>query len=84
MLRRGGPATEQARRLDWAGKLRELGVLSRELADSLAPSAGLRTRLVHEYAALDDAKVLAPIAVMLDLYPRYIQAVEAYLVKNGV
>lgn len=65
-------------------KLGELGVLSRELADSLAPSAGLRNRLVHEYAGLDDAKVLASIAVMLDLYPRYIQAVEAYLSKTGV
>ena len=65
-------------------KLSELGVLSRELADSLAPSAGLRNRLVHEYAGLDDAKVLASIAVILDLYPRYVQAVEAYLGTCGV
>ena len=65
-------------------KLGELGVLSSELADSLAPSAGLRNRLVHEYAGLDDAKVLGSIAVMLDLYPRYIQAVEAYLGKAGL
>jgi len=64
-------------------KLGEVGVLSRELAGSLAPSAGLRNRLVHEYAALDDAKVLASIAVILDLYPRYVQAVEAYLPKAG-
>jgi uncharacterized protein YutE (UPF0331/DUF86 family) len=66
------------------GRLGELGVLARDLADSLAPSAGLRNRLVHGYAGLDDAKVLASIAVMLDLYPRYIQAVEAYLGKSGV
>jgi uncharacterized protein YutE (UPF0331/DUF86 family) len=65
-------------------KLGELGVLSRELADSLAPSAGLRNRLVHEYAGLDDARVLASIAVMLDLYPRYIQSVEAHLSKTGL
>ena len=65
-------------------KLGELGVLSSELANSLAPSAGLRNRLVHEYAGLDDAKVLGSIAVMLDLYPRYIQAVEAYLGKAGL
>jgi uncharacterized protein YutE (UPF0331/DUF86 family) len=64
-------------------KMGELGVLPAELAGSLAPSAGLRNRLVHEYGALDDARVLAAIAVMLDLYPRYIQAVEAHLGKSG-
>jgi uncharacterized protein YutE (UPF0331/DUF86 family) len=61
----------------------KLGVLSRDLADSLAPSARLGNRLVHEHAGLDDARVLASIAVMLDLYPRSIQAVEAYLGKSG-
>ncbi len=65
-------------------KLGEIGVLSRELADSLAQSTGLTNRLVHEYGGLDEAKVLASIAVMLDLSPRYIQAVEAYLGKTGV
>jgi uncharacterized protein YutE (UPF0331/DUF86 family) len=65
-------------------KMGEVGVLSRDLAKALAPSAGLRNRLVHEYAGLDDAKVLGAIAVMLDLYPRYIQAVEAHLGKIGV
>ena len=62
-------------------KLGQLGVLSEELAAALAPSAGLRNRLVHEYDALDDAKVLAAVATILDLYPRYIQAIEAELVK---
>jgi uncharacterized protein YutE (UPF0331/DUF86 family) len=60
-------------------KLGEIGALPRDLADSLAPSAGLRNRLVHEYAGLDDARVLASIGVLLDLYPRYIQAIERYL-----
>ena len=62
-------------------KLGGLGVMSPDLAVSLAPSAGLRNRLVHEYAGLDDAKVLASIAVILDLYPRYIESVDAYLGK---
>ena len=64
-------------------KVGELGILSIDLARSLAPSAGLRNRLVHEYEGIDDAKVLASIARLLDLYPRYIQAVEAYLTKQG-
>ena len=64
-------------------KVGELGILSIDLARSLAPSAGLRNRLVHEYEGIDDAKVLASIARLLDLYPRYIQAIEAYLTKQG-
>ena len=64
-------------------KLGQLGVLPEELARALAPSAGLRNRLVHEYDALDDAKVLAAVGTILDLYPRYIQAIEAALVKLG-
>ena len=62
-------------------KLGQLGVLSEDLAGALAPSAGLRNRLVHEYDTVDDAKVLAAVGTMLDLYPRYIQAIEAELVR---
>ena len=60
-------------------KLGELGALGRDLALSLAPSAGLRNRLVHEYEGLDDAKVLASIGMILDLFPRYIQGIERHL-----
>ena len=62
-------------------KLGQLGVLSEDLAGALAPSAGPRNRPVHEYDTLDDAKVLADGGTMLDLYPRYIQAIEAALVR---
>jgi uncharacterized protein YutE (UPF0331/DUF86 family) len=64
-------------------KLGEIGILSAELAAALAPSAGLRNRLVHEYDAIDDAKVLAAVGTILDLYPRYIQAIEGELTKLG-
>ena len=64
-------------------KLGDLGVLPRELALALAPSAGLRNRLVHEYESLDDAKVLASIGALLAQYPSYVQAVESYLIKAG-
>jgi uncharacterized protein YutE (UPF0331/DUF86 family) len=65
-------------------KVGQLGVLSADLAGALAPSAGLRNRLVHEYETIDDAKVLASVGVLLQLYPRYIQAVESYLTKAGL
>lgn len=65
-------------------KLAELGVLPRDLAKALAPSAGLRDRLVHEYDALDDAKVLNAVGTLLDLYPRYIEAIETDLTRLGL
>ena len=65
-------------------KVGDLGIVAPDLARQLAPSAGLRNRLVHEYDAIDDAKVLAGIATILELYPRYVQAVEGYLIKGGL
>jgi uncharacterized protein YutE (UPF0331/DUF86 family) len=60
------------------------GILAPELARRLAPSAGLRNRLVHEYDTLDDARVLAAMATFLAQYPHYIQAIEAHLGKVGL
>jgi len=42
-------------------KIGQLGVVPADLAGALAPSAGLRNRLVHEYETIDDAKVLAAV-----------------------
>ncbi len=64
--------------------LAELHVLPEELARQLAPSAGLRNRLVHGYETIDDAKVLAAIATMLERYPRFVQAIETFLTKSGL
>jgi len=33
---------------------------------------------------IDDSKVLASVGVLLQLYPRYIQAVESHLTKAGL
>ena len=65
-------------------KVGQLGVLPTDLAGALAPSAGLRTRLVHEYETIDDAKVLASVGTLLQLYPRYVQAIESDLTKAGL
>ena len=65
-------------------KMADAGVVSPELSRSLAPSAGLRNRLVHEYDTTDDAKVLASVGTLLNLYPRYVQALETYLAKAGL
>ncbi len=60
-------------------KLGDMGVLSRGLATALAPSAGLRNRLVHEYDAIVDAIVLDAVRKAQTLYPKYVAAIEAYL-----
>ncbi|MBI2526184.1 MAG: DUF86 domain-containing protein [Candidatus Rokubacteria bacterium] len=65
-------------------RIGQMGIVAVGLADSLAPSAGLRNRLVHEYEALDDAKVLGAIRTTLEVYPRYVQAIEAHLSKAGL
>lgn len=53
--------------------------LSRNLADALAPSAGLRNRLVHEYDAIVDAIVLDAVRKAQALFPQYVAAIERYL-----
>lgn len=64
--------------------LAALHVVPEPLAQRLAPSAGLRNRLVHEYEGIDDAKVLAAIGMILDLYPQFVEAVEAFLTRSGL
>jgi uncharacterized protein YutE (UPF0331/DUF86 family) len=53
------------------------------LAEALAPAAGLRNCLVHEYAAIDDAIVLAAIERARRDFATYVAAVERYLSGRG-
>jgi uncharacterized protein YutE (UPF0331/DUF86 family) len=48
-------------------RLGELGVLPAELARTLAPLAGFRNLLVHEYAGIDWDQVYANLARLPDL-----------------
>ena len=48
--------------------LGKVGVLPRELAESLAPIAGFRNILVHEYLEIDWNEVLCNLQRMGDLY----------------
>jgi uncharacterized protein YutE (UPF0331/DUF86 family) len=60
-------------------ELGSLQVLSSELSRSLAPSAGLRNRLVHEYDAIDDSVVYDSVGQAIKLYAEYIGAIKAYI-----
>lgn len=54
-------------------------VIPAALADLLAPSAGLRNRLVHQYDAIDDALVLQAVGGARRLFTAYVDAVEQFV-----
>ncbi|MBM4053405.1 MAG: DUF86 domain-containing protein [Planctomycetes bacterium] len=60
-------------------KVGELGIISSNLAEKLAPSAGLRNRLVHEYDLLDHSLVLDSVKMAEELYPEYIREIETFI-----
>jgi uncharacterized protein YutE (UPF0331/DUF86 family) len=57
----------------------ECGLIDRELADELEPSAGMRNVLVHEYLEIDVEKVAAAVPLALDGYRRYVSAVARFV-----
>jgi len=59
--------------------LGELKIISSDLAEKLAPSAGLRNRLVHEYDAIVDGLILQSVAMAEDLYAQYVKEIQDYL-----
>ncbi|WP_396426447.1 type VII toxin-antitoxin system HepT family RNase toxin [Leptolyngbya sp. FACHB-261] len=57
--------------------------LSQGLAQRLAPSTGLRNRLVNQYEEIDSRIVWRSILLTLELYPQYIQQVQVYLEQQN-
>jgi len=62
-------------------RLAELGVCSREFAERVARSVGLRDILVHAYNAVDLAPVHRSVRECLQDYGRYVAYVTAFLDK---
>jgi uncharacterized protein YutE (UPF0331/DUF86 family) len=60
-------------------KVGENKIISLDLAEKLAPSAGLRNRLVHEYNMLEHSMVLDAVKRGEELYPEYIKQIEDYI-----
>jgi uncharacterized protein YutE (UPF0331/DUF86 family) len=57
-------------------RMGELRIISVDLAERLAPSAGLRNRLVHEYDRLEHSMVLTAVRTAEELYPKYVKEVS--------
>ena len=64
--------------IEYLGQLEEVNQYT---AEEIAPSAGLRNRLVHEYEEIDDQIVYQSIQKTLASYKKYIKIIENYL-KN--
>lgn len=64
-------------------KLGSLHVMDGELTRSLAPSAGLRKRLVHNYDDIDDSIVYDSAKPATRLYTEYVRSIKNYVDLNN-
>ncbi len=55
------------------------GLIDKQLAEALAPSAGLRNILIHVYLELDLDRFVAAIPMAIDQYGEYIRQVARWL-----
>lgn len=60
-------------------KAGQRSIITRELAEQLAQSAGMRNILVHRYKDIDSQLVFSALPEALQQYPLYIQQITAYL-----
>jgi uncharacterized protein YutE (UPF0331/DUF86 family) len=65
-------------------KTAQAGVLSVTFALSLAKSTGLRTRLVHQYEAIDHTIVHSAIAKAIAQYTEYCRHITAFLDRHSL
>jgi uncharacterized protein YutE (UPF0331/DUF86 family) len=63
-------------------RLADAGVLTRDLAEKLAPAAGLRNRLVHEYDDIDDAIILAAVTEARERLPHLAPSLDVQLRRD--
>jgi len=57
-------------------------VIPAELAKRLAPAAGLRNRLVHEYDEIDDQIVLKAVSEARRTLRDYVAAIERHVASS--
>jgi len=63
-------------------ELGKLKILSPKLAHQIAPAAGARNILVHEYDDLDTKKFYSSLKDSVRLFPRYIKAIDEWMEKQ--
>ncbi len=60
-------------------RLADYDILDREFADAIAPSAGLRNILVHEYNDVDHRILHGAITTALEQYHHYVETVREFI-----
>lgn len=63
-------------------ELGRMGVMDMAFAQQLAPSAGLRNRLVHEYDELDPLKLHEACRTAIVDMPQYLRRIDAWLTSS--
>lgn len=61
--------------------LAEHAVLTKELSLNIAPCVGTRNILVHEYDDLNTMQFYEALKNAIELFPKYVQEIEAYISK---
>ncbi|MBU4252342.1 MAG: DUF86 domain-containing protein [Candidatus Omnitrophica bacterium] len=59
----------------------DIALITRDLAEKLKGSAGMRNILVHEYMDIDDEKVYNALSLAIKDYKEYLKQVEEFLEK---
>jgi len=62
-------------------RMADLDVITADLASRLAPTAGLRNRLAHEYETVVDRAVYQAIQRMIPNYTEYLGQIEDWLIR---
>lgn len=60
-------------------KLAEIKILPRDVAQQIAPCAGLRNRIVHEYEELDTRKVYQGLQAAMKDIPLYLNYISKFI-----
>lgn len=80
---RGSIGLSVTRYRDTFLRLADLGVYPAEFAEKIAPSAGLRNALVHEYNSIDPEMLRKSIREAIGEFNDYARYVIAFMEKNG-
>lgn len=60
-------------------KAGDVGIIPLDLSEKLAPWAGLRNRLVHEYAQIKDRLVFKKVEPTIENFTEYVREVEKFI-----
>ncbi len=61
----------------------EAGMIEKDLAAALRPSAGMRNVLVHNYVEVDRDRVAAAIPLAVEQYGEYVRQVAVFLEQHA-